>query len=129
MPSSSRISGPVDFSKPIDKKAVKGKTALVTGGSSGIGAGVSRALAEAGAAVTIVDLNAGAGEKYASELVKEGLRSVIMQASLKTCFSSASVSTLHKRTSQIGNPCWTPSETALGTHRTTPSTWSLLVPG
>ena len=75
------ISGPVDFSKPTDKTNVKGKTALVTGGASGIGAGVSRAFANAGAIVTIVDSNAEAGAKFVSELVDAGLRSVTMKES------------------------------------------------
>ena len=66
------ISGPVDFSRSIDTSKVKGKTALVTGGASGIGAGVVKQLAQAEACVTIVDLNAEAGEKYAGELKQEG---------------------------------------------------------
>lgn len=68
------ISNPVDFSNPVDTSKTKGKTALVTGGASGLGAGVTRALAEAGAHVTIVDLNVEAGEQYASDLTQEGLR-------------------------------------------------------
>ena len=64
----------MDFSKSIDTATAKGKTALVTGGASGIGAVISKALAEAGAHVTIVDLNKEAGEKYASDLTQEELR-------------------------------------------------------
>ena len=72
MSSSNPISGPVDFSKSIDKTTIKGKTALVTGGASGIGAATAKALAEAGAIVTIADINAEAGEKYAQELGSNG---------------------------------------------------------
>jgi NAD(P)-dependent dehydrogenase (short-subunit alcohol dehydrogenase family) len=64
----------VDFSKSIDKSTIKGKTAFVTGGSSGIGAATAKALAEAGAIVTIADINAEAGEKYAAELRDSGSR-------------------------------------------------------
>jgi NAD(P)-dependent dehydrogenase (short-subunit alcohol dehydrogenase family) len=47
---------------------VKGKGALVAGGASGLGEATARALAEAGAAVTIADLNAEKGEALAAEL-------------------------------------------------------------
>src|SRR3712207_9501456 len=42
--------------------------AVVSGGASGLGAATSRALAARGAAVTILDLNAEAGEALAAEL-------------------------------------------------------------
>src|SRR6516165_5681604 len=45
-----------------------GKVALVTGGASGIGAGIARVLAGAGAMVAIGDLNAAAAAGVASEL-------------------------------------------------------------
>jgi NAD(P)-dependent dehydrogenase (short-subunit alcohol dehydrogenase family) len=45
-----------------------GKTALVTGGASGIGEQTSRALTQAGAQVIILDRNLEAGEKLAAEL-------------------------------------------------------------
>lgn len=38
----------IDFSKPIDKSALKGQSVLVTGGANGIGAGIATAIAEAG---------------------------------------------------------------------------------
>jgi NAD(P)-dependent dehydrogenase (short-subunit alcohol dehydrogenase family) len=45
-----------------------GKSALVAGGASGLGEATARALVEAGAAVTIADLNAEKGEALAAEL-------------------------------------------------------------
>jgi hypothetical protein len=38
----------IDFSEEWSTDAVKGKSALITGGASGIGGGCSTALAEAG---------------------------------------------------------------------------------
>ena len=70
------ISDPVNFSKPIDTSQLKDKTALVTGGASGIGAGIVSELAQAGAYVTILDLNNEAGEKYAGDLTAKGLKYV-----------------------------------------------------
>lgn len=68
------ISAPIDFSKTIDKSRLKDKTALVTGGASGIGAGVVSELAQAGAYVTILDLNDEAGENYTRDLTAKGLK-------------------------------------------------------
>lgn len=48
-----------------------GRTALVTGGASGIGAEIARGLARAGAAVVIADLDAERGEAFAAELGSE----------------------------------------------------------
>jgi 3-hydroxyacyl-CoA dehydrogenase / 3-hydroxy-2-methylbutyryl-CoA dehydrogenase len=46
----------------------RGAGALVAGGASGLGAATARALAAAGAAVTIADLNAEKGEALAAEI-------------------------------------------------------------
>jgi len=47
---------------------VKGASVLVAGGASGLGEATVRALVEAGASVTITDLNAEKGEALAAEL-------------------------------------------------------------
>jgi NAD(P)-dependent dehydrogenase (short-subunit alcohol dehydrogenase family) len=52
---------------------VEGAGALVAGGASGLGAATARALAEAGAKVTIADLNADKGEALAAEIGAEFL--------------------------------------------------------
>lgn len=45
-----------------------GKTAIITGGASGIGAEIVRAFVGEGAAVCVADLDAGASERLAAEL-------------------------------------------------------------
>jgi 3-hydroxyacyl-CoA dehydrogenase / 3-hydroxy-2-methylbutyryl-CoA dehydrogenase len=47
---------------------IEGKSALVAGGASGLGAATARALHEAGASIVIADLNAEKGEALAAEL-------------------------------------------------------------
>lgn len=51
---------------------LSGKVALVTGGAMGIGYAIAARLAEAGASVLIVDLNAEASESSAEKLVAQG---------------------------------------------------------
>lgn len=52
---------------------LKSKTAIVTGGAVGIGAGIAARLAEAGANVMIADINADNAQKAAGELAASGL--------------------------------------------------------
>lgn len=47
---------------------ISGRTFLVTGGGSGLGAATARGLAEAGAKVLVADLNEETGEKLAAEI-------------------------------------------------------------
>ena len=69
-------------SKHIKPKAVsalspgelEGKTALVTGGGGVIGPAYARALAEAGAAVALVDIDAGKAQRAAKKLCDDGFR-------------------------------------------------------
>jgi meso-butanediol dehydrogenase/(S,S)-butanediol dehydrogenase/diacetyl reductase len=51
---------------------LSGRTIIVTGGGSGIGAGISRGMAEEGANVVIADLNAEAGNAVASSIEAAG---------------------------------------------------------
>jgi len=52
---------------------LQGKTAIVTGGASGFGAGIVKRFIEEGARVLIVDLNGEQANTYASELGSEAL--------------------------------------------------------
>jgi 2-deoxy-D-gluconate 3-dehydrogenase len=51
---------------------LSGKSAVVTGGAMGIGYGIARRLAEAGALLTIADINLDAAEHSANRLCDEG---------------------------------------------------------
>lgn len=53
---------------------LSGKTAIVTGGGSGFGAGIVRKFAEEGAKVIVADINADAAETVASEVGGVGRR-------------------------------------------------------
>ncbi|KAK3723513.1 hypothetical protein LTR37_001765 [Vermiconidia calcicola] len=61
-------SGPVDASVESKAGSVKGRTALVTGGASGLGEAYVRALVKAGAHVVIADRDEQAGSKLQNEL-------------------------------------------------------------
>jgi hypothetical protein len=51
---------------------LKEKTAIVTGGGSGIGKAISKTLAEQGANVHILELNVDTAQESANEIVTEG---------------------------------------------------------
>jgi 3-oxoacyl-[acyl-carrier protein] reductase len=54
----------------------KGKVAVVTGGASGIGLAICKRLAEAGAAIGILDIVKDQAEKEAAALVQAGVKAV-----------------------------------------------------
>ncbi|MDQ1390093.1 MAG: hypothetical protein QOF56_3547 [Acidobacteriaceae bacterium] len=59
---------------------VSGKTALITGGAGGIGRATALLLAREGAAVSIVDLNEGAGQEVVREISGAGGRAIFARA-------------------------------------------------
>ena len=60
---------------PVNKLLnLTGKTAIVTGGALGIGFGIVKRLAEAGANVVIANRTAEEGEKAANELIQKGFK-------------------------------------------------------
>ena len=59
---------------------LKGRVALVTGGNGGIGLGMARGLAEAGAAIGIAGRNQAKSEVAAAELAKLGVKTAVLTA-------------------------------------------------
>ncbi len=53
-----------------------GRTIVVTGGGSGIGAGIARGMAQEGASIAVADLNADAARAVADEIVAAGGRAI-----------------------------------------------------
>ena len=65
-----------------NKFDLSGRTAVVTGGVGLLGAEFCRTLAEAGAAVAIVDLNASASQGMADALSKSGYKALAVSADI-----------------------------------------------
>ncbi|KAH4180085.1 hypothetical protein HBI95_158730 [Parastagonospora nodorum] len=65
---------PITFNDPqLDVSSLRGRSVLVTGGAAGIGLACARKIAEAGALVTISDLNEASGQAAAKDLSSAGL--------------------------------------------------------
>ncbi len=62
----------------LERLALNGRTALVTGGGQGIGQALAHALAEAGADVAVLDLNASTARAVADEIAALGRRSLAL---------------------------------------------------
>jgi 5'-hydroxyaverantin dehydrogenase len=74
LPPPSRPSNPVDFSTALDSSSLKGKNVLITGGATGIGQACVVAFANAGAYVTIADVNEEAAQETAQDLSQKGFK-------------------------------------------------------
>jgi gluconate 5-dehydrogenase len=59
---------------------LKGKVAIVTGGNGGIGLGIARGLAEAGADIAVVGRNEAKSKAAASELTARGVKAIAVVA-------------------------------------------------
>jgi 2-deoxy-D-gluconate 3-dehydrogenase len=76
---------------------LSGRVAIVTGGNGGIGLGMARGLAEAGAAVAIVGRNEAKSNAAAAELRKHGAKAISVVADVT---DTAAVAAMIARTTQ-----------------------------
>ncbi len=67
------------------------KIAVVTGGASGIGLGIARALAAAGAHIVVADIDEDAAKKSAEDLRGRGVRSIAVRTDVREDDSVASL--------------------------------------
>jgi NAD(P)-dependent dehydrogenase (short-subunit alcohol dehydrogenase family) len=70
---------------------LSGKVAIVTGGNQGIGFGISRGLAGAGATVVIANRRGDEGQKAAETLQKEGLNAISILTDVSQKSSTAAM--------------------------------------
>ena len=59
---------------------LEGRTAIVTGGASGMGFGIATAYCEAGANVVIADINEAVAAEAAEKLCSQGYQAIGVQA-------------------------------------------------
>jgi len=63
----------IEFNQPqLDVSSLKGRSILITGGAAGIGLACATKIAEAGALITIADLQEDAGQQVARDLASKG---------------------------------------------------------
>ncbi len=70
--------------KIIDLISLKGKVALISGGASGIGLGTARRLAEAGAIISIIDINDENGAKAVNEIEEIGGKAIYFKCDVRS---------------------------------------------
>jgi 3-oxoacyl-[acyl-carrier protein] reductase len=63
-------------------KSLEGRVAVVTGGASGVGAGIASVFAQEGARVAVVDIDLAGAEKLAAELSGNGAEAVAIETDL-----------------------------------------------
>jgi NAD(P)-dependent dehydrogenase (short-subunit alcohol dehydrogenase family) len=68
--------------KTLDQFNISGRSALVTGAASGIGLAYAEAMAEAGAKVTLADLDGAGAEREAARLRAEGAEAQAVQCDI-----------------------------------------------
>lgn len=68
----------------LDRLRLRGQVAMVTGGGQGIGRAFAHALAEAGARVSVVDIDQSKANAVASELVAKGAKAIALAADVSS---------------------------------------------
>src|SRR5919108_3211427 len=109
---------------------MQGKVTLVTGGARGIGRGIVRALAGAGASVAIADLRADLAEQTASEVSRDTVTPVMAVKADVTSLAEVQETTEHvlqtvgKIDALVNNAGWDELKPVL---QTTPDFWEKII--
>ncbi len=66
------------------RKSVQGKTAVITGGASGIGRATAHSLARRGAQVIVADIDADGADRVAGEISEHGGRATGVRCDVRS---------------------------------------------